>query len=69
MYYNKDAFRRLGWILKARCNWDELVAAGKKLTKKSGDNVDQWGAMIRPRAILIGCSVRWQCRTANPYEW
>ncbi|MGB1863558.1 MAG: extracellular solute-binding protein, partial [Candidatus Puniceispirillum sp.] len=26
--------------------WDEFVAAGKKLTKKSGDSVDQWGAMI-----------------------
>ena len=47
MYYNKDAFRAAGLDPESPpATWDELVAAGKKLTKKSGDNVDQWGAMI-----------------------
>ncbi|MCP4286514.1 MAG: ABC transporter substrate-binding protein, partial [Gammaproteobacteria bacterium] len=26
--------------------WEELVSAGKKLTKRDGKSVDQWGAMI-----------------------
>jgi sn-glycerol 3-phosphate transport system substrate-binding protein len=47
MYYNKDAFRAAGLDPESPpATWDELVAAGKKLTKKSGDNVEQWGAMI-----------------------
>jgi sn-glycerol 3-phosphate transport system substrate-binding protein len=47
MYYNKDAFRAAGLDPEnPPATWDELVSAGKKLTKKSGDNVDQWGAMI-----------------------
>ncbi len=46
MYYNKDAFRAAGLDPEnPPATWDELVAAGKKLTKKNGDNVDQWGAM------------------------
>jgi sn-glycerol 3-phosphate transport system substrate-binding protein len=44
MYYNKDAFRAAGLDPeKAPATWDELVAAGKKLTKSDGS---QWGAMI-----------------------
>jgi len=47
MYYNKDAFREAGLDPeKPPATWDELVAAGKKLTKKSGDQVERWGAMI-----------------------
>ncbi len=47
MYYNKDAFRAAGLDPeKPPATWDELVSAGKKLTKKSGGNVEQWGAMI-----------------------
>ena len=47
MYYNKDAFRAAGLDPESPpATWDEFVAAGKKLTKKSGDSVDQWGAMI-----------------------
>jgi sn-glycerol 3-phosphate transport system substrate-binding protein len=44
MYYNKDAFRAAGLDPEnPPATWDELVAAGKKLTKADGS---QWGAMI-----------------------
>ncbi len=44
MYYNKDAFRAAGLDPeKAPATWQELVAAGKKLTKADGS---QWGVMI-----------------------
>jgi sn-glycerol 3-phosphate transport system substrate-binding protein len=44
MYYNKDAFRAAGLDPeKPPATWDELVAAGKKLTKSDGS---QWGMMI-----------------------
>ena len=44
MYYNKDAFRAAGLDAeKPPATWDELVAAGKKLTKADGS---QWGMMI-----------------------
>lgn len=44
MYYNKDAFRAAGLDPESPpATWDELVAAGKKLTKADGS---QWGAMI-----------------------
>ena len=44
MYYNKDAFKAAGLDPeKAPASWDELVAAGKKLTKSDGS---QWGMMI-----------------------
>jgi sn-glycerol 3-phosphate transport system substrate-binding protein len=44
MYYNKDAFRAAGLDPeKAPATWQELVAAGKKLTKGDGS---QWGMMI-----------------------
>ena len=44
MYYNKDAFRAAGLDPeKPPATWDELVDAGKKLTKADGS---QWGAMI-----------------------
>ncbi len=44
MYYNKDAFRAAGLDPeKAPASWKDLVAAGKKLTKKDGS---QWGMMI-----------------------
>jgi sn-glycerol 3-phosphate transport system substrate-binding protein len=44
MYYNKDAFRAAGLDPeKPPATWDELVAAGKKLTKADGS---QWGLMI-----------------------
>jgi sn-glycerol 3-phosphate transport system substrate-binding protein len=47
MYYNKDAFRAAGLDPDAPpATWDEMVSMGKKLTKKSGGNVNQWGAMI-----------------------
>jgi len=47
MYYNKDAFRAAGLDPNhPPATWDELVSMGKKLTKKSGGNVEQWGAMI-----------------------
>ncbi len=47
MYYNKDAFRAAGLDPEnPPATWDELVSAGKKLTTKSGGNVEQWGAMI-----------------------
>ena len=47
MYYNKDAFRAAGLNPDAPpATWDEMVSIGKKLTKKSGGNVNQWGAMI-----------------------
>ena len=44
MYYNKDAFRAAGLDPEQPpATWDELVAAGKKLTKDDGS---QWGMMI-----------------------
>ena len=44
MYYNKDAFRAAGLDPdQPPATWDELVAAGKKLTKGDGS---QWGMMI-----------------------
>jgi sn-glycerol 3-phosphate transport system substrate-binding protein len=44
MYYNKDAFRAAGLDPdKAPATWEELVSAGKKLTKSDGS---QWGVMI-----------------------
>ncbi|CAM3831623.1 ABC transporter substrate-binding protein [Parendozoicomonas haliclonae] len=48
MYYNKDAFRAAGLDPETPPkSWDELVAAGKKLTKRDASGkVSQWGAMI-----------------------
>ena len=44
MYYNKDAFRAAGLDPeKPPATWEELVAAGKQLTKPDGS---QWGVMI-----------------------
>ncbi len=44
MYYNKDAFRAAGLDPESPpSTWDELVDAGKKLTKDDGS---QWGVMI-----------------------
>lgn len=44
MYYNKDAFRAAGLNPeKAPATWQELIKAGKKLTKADGS---QWGIMI-----------------------
>ena len=44
MYYNKDAFRAAGLDPEnPPATWDELSAAGKKLTKADGS---QWGVMI-----------------------
>ena len=47
MYYNKDAFRAAGLNPEnPPATWDEFVKAGKKLTKRKGHNVQQWGMMI-----------------------
>lgn len=47
MYYNKDAFRAAGLDPEQPpATWEELVSMGKKLTKKTGSNVDRWGVMI-----------------------
>lgn len=44
MYYNKDAFRAAGLDPESPpATWEELVDAGKKLTKADGS---QWGMMI-----------------------
>jgi sn-glycerol 3-phosphate transport system substrate-binding protein len=44
MYYNKDAFRDAGLNPDVPpATWDEMVSAGKKLTKADGS---QWGMMI-----------------------
>jgi sn-glycerol 3-phosphate transport system substrate-binding protein len=44
MYYNKDKFKAAGLDPdQPPATWDELIAAGKKLTKADGS---QWGAMI-----------------------
>jgi len=44
MYYTKDAFRAAGLDPESPpATWDELVDAGKKLTKDDGS---QWGLMI-----------------------
>ena len=47
MFWNKDAFKQAGLNPdKAPDNWDELVAAGEKLTKRDGNNTTQWGVQI-----------------------
>ncbi len=48
MYYNKDAFREAGLDPdNPPSNWDELVAATKKLVKKdAAGNVTRWGIEI-----------------------
>ena len=47
MYWNKDAFKAAGLDPdKAPGTWDELAAAGRKLVKRDGDNVSQWGLEI-----------------------
>jgi len=47
MYWNKDAFKEAGLNPdKAPDTWDELVADGKKLTKRDGNNTSQWGVQI-----------------------
>ncbi len=44
MYYNKDAFKEAGLDPDSPpATWDQLVAAGKALTKADGS---QWGVMI-----------------------
>lgn len=47
MYWNKDAFKAAGLNPdKAPDTWDELVTDGRKLTKRDGNNVSQWGVQI-----------------------
>jgi sn-glycerol 3-phosphate transport system substrate-binding protein len=48
LYWNKEAFKEAGLDPdRAPQNWDELVAFGKKLTKRdAGGNVTQWGVQI-----------------------
>jgi len=48
MYWNKEAFKDAGLDPEhAPQNWDELVAFGKKLTKRDASgNVTQWGVQI-----------------------
>lgn len=48
MYWNKEAFKAAGLDPeKPPQTWDELVAYGKKLTKRDADgNVTQWGIQI-----------------------
>ena len=48
LYWNKDAFKEAGLDPdKAPATWDEMVAFGKKLTKRdAGGNVTQWGVEI-----------------------
>ncbi len=47
MYWNKDAFKQAGLDPeKAPDNWDELVAFGRKLTKREGNATTQWGVQI-----------------------
>ena len=47
-YWNKDAFKAAGLDPeKAPATWDEMIAFGKKLTKKDASgNVTQWGIEI-----------------------
>lgn len=48
MYWNKDAFKKAGLDPNhAPATWEELVEAGKKLTKRDANgNVTQWGVAI-----------------------
>ena len=48
MYHNKDAFKEAGLDPnKPPANWDEMVAAAQKLTKKNASgNVTRWGVHI-----------------------
>ncbi|MBV9078501.1 MAG: ABC transporter substrate-binding protein [Methylobacteriaceae bacterium] len=47
LYYNADHFKEVGLDPdKPPQNWDELLAAAKKLTKREGDRVTRWGIMM-----------------------
>ncbi len=48
LYYNKEAFKEAGLDPeKAPATWEEMVAFGKKLTKRDASgNVTQWGVRI-----------------------
>jgi sn-glycerol 3-phosphate transport system substrate-binding protein len=65
-YWNKEAFKAAGLDPdKAPRTWDEMVAFGKKLTKRDASgHVSQWGVEIPPLASPIGCSRRSPPRAA-----
>ena len=47
LYYNKDEFKAAGLDPDhPPQNWQELVSAAEKLTKRDGDRVTQWGIMM-----------------------
>jgi len=46
-YWNKDAFKAVGLEAdKAPATWDDMVAFGKKLTKRDAGQVSRWGLEI-----------------------
>jgi sn-glycerol 3-phosphate transport system substrate-binding protein len=64
LYYNKDMFKAAG--LSRPDSWETLAEAAKKLTKRSGDNVTQWGIefpsgwpywLFQPLAIGAGQNI------------
>ncbi len=47
LFWNKDAFKEAGLDPeKAPADWDEMQAYAKKLTKRSGNDVERWGVTI-----------------------
>ena len=47
LYYNKEQFKEAGLDPEnPPQNWDQLIAAAKKLTKRDGDRVTRWGIMM-----------------------
>lgn len=47
VYYNKDLFDEAGVEYPTEdWTWDDLLAASKKLTKKEGDKIVQWGVGV-----------------------
>ena len=67
LYYNVDHFKEAGLDPdKPPRNWDELVAAAKKLTKRDGDRVTRWGIMapVELRLRRLDAAGADACRTA-----
>jgi sn-glycerol 3-phosphate transport system substrate-binding protein len=71
MYWNKDAFKAASLDPdKAPDTWDELVADGRKLTKRdTAGNVSQWGIEIpstaAPHWLLQGLTIANNMRLVN----
>jgi len=64
MYYNKDLFRAAGLDPdKPPRSWEELTAAARMLTRRSGDTAEVWGLNVPPQWV------RWAMANQNGGGW